>query len=79
MTETSRAEQVLASVLDQLETWAGTEFRAEVLRSWTEGVVDEIVTCEIGEPLGSLHETLRPDAEGVMWWTGNLPEWKVRR
>lgn len=54
--------------------------RREVEDDWTlEGVADEILTCELDEPLGSMIDTLQPDEHGVMWWTGNLPEWKVRR
>lgn len=54
--------------------------RRTVEPDWTiEGVADEVVTCELGEPLGSLWHTLTPDLAGVMWWTGNPPEWKVRR
>lgn|GEM_PF-3530313 len=54
--------------------------RRVVEADWTiEGVVDEVVTCELGEPLGSLWETLTPDEAGTMWWAGNPPEWKVRR
>jgi hypothetical protein len=54
--------------------------RRTIEADWTvAGIADEIVSCEIGEPLGSLYDTLQPDAEGVMWWTGNLPEWRVRR
>jgi hypothetical protein len=112
MTEATRAELVLALVLESLSTWEHTEFRTEVQKSWTEGdsvvclvyrqtgmyskltlglrrtveddwsiegLVEEMVVCEMGEPLGSLYESLQPDAKGVMWWTGNLPEWKERR
>jgi hypothetical protein len=47
---------------------------------WTvEGIVDEILTCEMGEPLGSCFDTLQADADGVLWWTGNRTEWKAPR
>ena len=54
--------------------------RREVEDDWTlEGLADEILTCELDEPLGSMIDTLQPDDQGVMWWSGNLPEWKERR
>jgi hypothetical protein len=54
--------------------------RRTVDPDWTvEGVADEILCCELGEPLGSLYAGLEADEDGVMWWTGNLPEWKDRR
>ena len=30
----------------------------------------------LGEPLGSLEDTLRRDEQGVMWWSGERPEWQ---
>lgn len=33
-------------------------------------LVDEIVNFEIGEPLGSVFDPKRIDAEGVFWWDG---------
>ena len=47
---------------------------------WTvSGIVDEILTGEMGEPLGSCFDTLRADSDGVLWWAGNLAEWKEPR
>ncbi len=47
---------------------------------WTvEGIVDEILTCEMGEPLGSCFDTLEADRDRVLWWTGNRTEWKAPR
>jgi hypothetical protein len=47
---------------------------------WTlEGIVDEILTCELGEPLGSCFDTLEADEDGMLWWIGNRTEWKVPR
>lgn len=44
---------------------------------WTiDGVVDHVLVGELGEPLGSMEDTLHRDARGVMWWSGDLPEWK---
>lgn len=35
-----------------------------------ETVVLNILTYDLGEPLGSLVDTLEPDDHGVMWWSG---------
>jgi hypothetical protein len=44
---------------------------------WTiDGVVDQVLVGELGEPLGALEDTLRADDKGVMWWTGDQPEWR---
>ncbi len=53
--------------------------RRTVEADWTiNEVLAEVVASELGEPLGSLYDTLEEDDAGVMWWTGNLPEWKQR-
>lgn len=54
--------------------------RRSIESDWTiDGVADEVLNGELHEPLGTIYATLEPDDEGVMWWSGNLPEWKVRR
>jgi hypothetical protein len=54
--------------------------RRVVEPDWTiDGVVDEILSCELGEPLGSVFDELVPDDAGVHWWNGNPDEWKTRR
>lgn len=40
-------------------------------------LVDEIVNREVGEPLGSLSAELTQDADGVWWFEGNPPQWRV--
>lgn len=35
-----------------------------------ETAVLNILTYDLGEPLGSLVDALEPDEHGVMWWTG---------
>jgi hypothetical protein len=51
--------------------------RRTVEPNWTiDGVVDQVLVGELGEPLGTLEDTLRPDDQGVMWWTGDRPEWR---
>lgn len=42
-----------------------------------DSLVDEIVNREIGEPLGSLQNELLEDADGVWWFEGNRPEWRL--
>jgi hypothetical protein len=112
MSEPTRAEQVLAGVIESIRTQDESDWLAvDLQRSWTEGddvfclvyqqpgalrgmtlglrrtvepdwtideVLVEVVGSELGEPLGSLFDTLQADEAGVMWWTGNLPEWKQR-
>lgn len=39
-----------------------------------ETVVLNILTYDLGEPLGTLVDTLEPDDHGVMWWRGTPPE-----
>lgn len=54
--------------------------RRTVEPDWSiDGVADEVLVGELDEPLGSMFDTLEPDEDGVMWWSGNLPEWKERR
>ena len=54
--------------------------RRSVTPEWTiDGLVFEVLTCELEEPLGSLMSALEPDDRGVMWWSGNPPEWTVPR
>jgi hypothetical protein len=54
--------------------------RRRVPPEWSiDGLVQEVVICELEEPLGSLMPTLQPDAAGVRWWSGNPPEWSVPR
>ncbi|RHA39005.1 hypothetical protein [Cellulomonas rhizosphaerae] len=54
--------------------------RRAVEPDWTiDGVVDEILSFELGEPLGSLFDTLIRNDAGVHWWNGHPDEWKVRR
>jgi hypothetical protein len=58
----------------------GLRRTVEQSSEWTvEGIVDEILTCEMGEPLGSCFDTLEADGDGVLWWTGNRAEWKAPR
>ncbi|HEX6875650.1 MAG TPA: hypothetical protein VF165_08330 [Nocardioidaceae bacterium] len=38
-----------------------------------ETVVLNILTEDLGEPLGSLVHSLEPDEHGVMWWSGTSP------
>ncbi len=54
--------------------------RRVVESDWTiDGVVDEVLSGELGEPLGSMYGSLEADDEGVMWWQGNLDAWKFKR
>jgi hypothetical protein len=54
--------------------------RRHVPPEWTvDGLVQEILICELEEPLGSLSATLQADDAGVRWWRGNPPEWSVPR
>ncbi len=39
-----------------------------------EHVVEDMLSGDLGEPLGSLVDTLVLDDNGVMWWEGNPPE-----
>ena len=39
-------------------------------------VVEDILSGDLGEPLGGLVDALVPDDNGVMWWEGNPPEWR---
>lgn len=41
-----------------------------------ESIADEIVNREIGEPLGSLNNELKL-SDGVYWFRGNRPEWRL--
>lgn len=43
-----------------------------------ETAVLNILTYGLDEPLGSRADTLEPDENGVMWWTGTPPESWVR-
>ena len=77
----TEADDVLCLVYRQPGMYGNVTLglRRTVEADWTiDGVVEEILVGELSEPLGSLYDTLQPDADGVMWWTGNLPEWKER-
>lgn len=51
--------------------------RRTVEPCWTiDGLVDQVLVGELGEPLGALEDTLRADDKGFMWWTGDRPEWR---
>lgn len=69
---------VFCLVYRQPEHYEGTlGLRRVVEADWSiDGVVGQVLDGELGEPLGSLEETLRGDEHGVMWWSGDLPEWK---
>jgi hypothetical protein len=43
-------------------------------RDWpVDTVVLNILSEDLGEPLGSLVDSLEPDEHGVMWWSGTSP------
>ena len=78
----TEGNDVLCLVYRQPRMYADVRLglRRSVEPDWSiEGVADEILVAELGEPLGSRRDSLQADADGVMWWTGNLPEWKQRR
>lgn len=51
--------------------------RRTVEPDWSiDGIVDHVLVEELGEPLGAMEDELSPDDAGVMWWTGDKPEWK---
>lgn len=51
--------------------------RRTVEPAWSiSGVVDEVLTCELFEPLGSLYDPMVADEQGIKWWAGNLSDWK---
>jgi hypothetical protein len=41
-----------------------------------EAVVDDIVVCDLGEPVGADAEGLSRDEAGIMWWHGIRPGWR---
>lgn len=54
--------------------------RRRVPPGWSiDGLVQEVIMCELEEPLGNLEVTLQADDAGVRWWSGNSPEWSVPR
>lgn len=42
-----------------------------------ERIIEEIAHREIGEPLGSLSAELVADEDGVWWFEGNRPDWRI--
>jgi hypothetical protein len=52
--------------------------RREIESDWPlESVVLNILTADLGEPIGPSVDT-DPDEHGVTWWTGAPPQWRVR-
>lgn len=74
----TEGDDVFCLVYRQPEHYDGTlGLRRVVEDDWTiDGVVGQVMDGELGEPLGGLVNTLQPDEGGVMWWSGDLPEWK---